>query len=290
MQLSSISMLNIMPGLLCNLSCSHCVNSSGPENRVSMTAEEITELNLFVKKYKPESIYFTGGEPTLYLDIFEKVLSDVNYQPKVTVTTNGLFAKNAETMKMILGRVPFLSEIQLSYDKYHGLKTLGNIPRNLMSYASMSNIDFNISCSVVTPQDIIDAVLLEEEYQCKVVLSKVVLSGRAKKNNLTFQYESFDENVWNEQCPNLDSVTYIANKGYSFCCSNLAFNNDETIGKYTFSSFESMERSDFFKRMKTFTMKELALQAGIEVKSLDPKYSLACNLCEFINDKACPCN
>ena len=87
----AVDLLHVMPGYRCNLTCTHCVNNSGPNRTTRLTLEELERVKDEVRVRRPKRLIFTGGEPTLHADLINSILSahpDLD-DTHVLLTTNG---------------------------------------------------------------------------------------------------------------------------------------------------------------------------------------------------------
>ena len=77
-------------GTWCNLTCTHCLNSSGPHNPWLKSLE--TEMVMRYIKEGAElgikEIYYTGGEPFLHRDMLLLTAHALEVAP-TTILTNG---------------------------------------------------------------------------------------------------------------------------------------------------------------------------------------------------------
>jgi len=281
---SNIDILHIMPGLLCNFQCTHCVNDSGPARSEKMSIEEIEKVIFEIKKTAPRRLVFTGGEPTLHLDIINRlILAHPNVDRlEVFVTTNGWYSKSESSIACVLDKFIKITHLQLSYDIYHGTKiSIGDI-RRLRDEVNRRSIEFNISVCMSSPQELLAAHELQKELGELVIFQRVEAVGRAEKNNVHFKYPEFEPESLEKKCPNLGQMSYIVNKGFSVCCSNLAFNSK--IPKDVFhSSVEGHLNSDFYKALEANTFGELLEKRGIAVENLSAEFSSPCRLCELVH-------
>ena len=106
-------------GTLCNLSCTHCLVTSGPgEDRHAMMSREDVRarlaegLALGVKE-----VYFTGGEPFLNREM-DAILDDTLTLAPATVLTNGtLFTqRRVAFLRDLAARSRFSLELRVSFD------------------------------------------------------------------------------------------------------------------------------------------------------------------------------
>lgn len=279
---TQIETIHVMPGLLCNFYCTHCVNDSGPKRTEIVSEEEIIKISNEIRVYSPKKIIFTGGEPTLHLDIVNRLISshpsldDV----KIFITTNGWFSKSEESITATLNKFVKISHLQLSFDAFHGSKVSVDDIKRLRDNVRMKNIEFNISMCISNPLDLIAANKLQKDLGEVVIFQKVDATGRAKSNNLNFKYPTFENGSLNKKCPNIGQISYIVNKGFSVCCSNLIFNN-QTSKKIYHQSITEHLNSDFYSKLENKSFGEILAERSIDVERLPAEYSSPCRLCEL---------
>lgn len=283
-QREDIKTLHIMPGLYCNFFCSHCVNDSGTKQTLKITDGEIQQVIKTIKDNQPKLLQFTGGEPTFYIEEINKVLKEHPCldECKVQVTTNGWFGESQEKVEETLSKLVKLDSVLLSFDKFHSSRFSEDRIQHIRDYCAHKKIDFCISMCITSPTEGLEAKRILGKYNCQIILQKVDASGRAGKNNLYYHYPTFEEEVLNRKCPNLDTVSYVAGFGHSICCGNLLFNSKYAKGNYSHESLKEHIESDFYKAMKNLTFGELLKNKGIDPSCLESKHSSACSLCEFI--------
>jgi sulfatase maturation enzyme AslB (radical SAM superfamily) len=88
-------------GTLCNLTCTHCFVSCGPDNhhhplmsRAEVRQRVAEALDLGVKEF-----YFTGGEPFLHAEMME-ILADTHPHGPCTILTNGTLLTRARVAEL----------------------------------------------------------------------------------------------------------------------------------------------------------------------------------------------
>ena len=278
-----ISTIHVMPGLYCNFYCSHCVNESGPKQTLKVTDEEVQSIKESIQEYAPKRLQFTGGEPTFYS---KEINSIVASHPsldecEVHLTTNGWYGDSKEEIKNILSKFNRIDFLLLSYDKFHSSKFKEHRIANIKQYCESNGISFGVSMCITSPIEGIKANEILSKYEADVLLQKVDLSGRARKNNLAYKYPLFEEEVLEKKCPNLGTLSYLPNKGFTFCCGNLVFNSKDS-SQYAHKSPEEHIESDFYKSIQGKTLGELAKEKGIDISNLKSEYSSPCSLCELI--------
>jgi len=108
-------------GTICNLSCKHCFNNSGPLNH----AFEFMSLQQ-CKPYIDEAVemgvkefYFTGGEPFANKELFQILEYTLQFGP-ATVLTNGMLIKEktAQALKKLSLDSIYTLELRISLDGY----------------------------------------------------------------------------------------------------------------------------------------------------------------------------
>lgn len=280
--MTTIEALHIMPGLLCNFKCSHCVNDSGPTRTEIVSEDEILKISAEIKTYSPKKIIFTGGEPTLHLDIINRLISaHPNLEDaEIFITTNGWFSKSENSIGSVLNKFLKINHLQLSFDTFHGSRlTVADIKR-LRDNLRTKNVNFNISMCISNPLDLFAAHKLQQNIEELVIFQKVDATGRAKSNNLHFKYPTFEKESLAKKCPNFGQISYIVNKGFSVCCSNLIFNN-ETSQEIYHQSIAEHVNSEFYSNLKNKTFGEILKERSIDTENLSYEYSSPCRLCEL---------
>lgn len=273
--------LHIMPGLRCNLSCAHCLNSSGPNERLQLTALEIEKIKKAIRRLQPRRLQFTGGEPTFYIDLINDLSSshpDVE-ATEIMLTSNGWYSKSDQEIESVLSRLNKITHLQISFDAFHR----GGISREclmrLINYCKLQNIKINVSVCLREPLDLLNIQSALEGLDLSIAFQKVDAVGRAKKNKKAFLFPAFEASVFDKVCPNLGTLTYIAGRGFSTCCSNLLFNHPK------FPSAHQTEtehfNSPFFLRISTKTIGEIAGIPKSGHPDLLPEFSSPCRLCEY---------
>ena len=108
-------------GTLCNIACTHCFNSSGPNVRTfgflsleRVRSEMETAVRLGVKE-----VFFTGGEPFLHSQLLEMLSLSLACAP-TTVLTNGTLITDrvADRLAEIERSGRYSLEVRISIDGY----------------------------------------------------------------------------------------------------------------------------------------------------------------------------
>ena len=90
----------------CNLSCSHCLVSSGPNGIVGMPTANVAATIDAAAVLGAERVYITGGEPFLRRDIFDlaKHITDTHGCELIVLTNATLFAGRVRELLHTLDR------------------------------------------------------------------------------------------------------------------------------------------------------------------------------------------
>jgi len=279
----SVNVLHIVPGYKCNYTCDHCGNDSGPTADLKLSENEISLLKGEIVKHAPGMLLFTGGEPTLHIDIINEL---IEVHPsldsaKIQITTNGWYAQSETKIESILSQFRKLDSVQISYDVFHGSKLTREGIESLIRYCDSKSIEHNLSVCLTEPMDLLEIKDSIQNLNTNISYQKVQASGRAKKSENFYRNPNFDPSVLETKCPNLEQISYICGRGFSTCCSNLMFNT--TVPGMHHMTISDHLNSDFFNTLNTNTFKQLIERKKAEDIVLNQYNSLPCNLCESIH-------
>ncbi len=118
---------------------------------MELNNNDISLIKSALSNYKFNELRFTGGEPTLYIRLINKVISLTSKESKISIATNGWFAKKNKT-KETLSKIDKLSSLLLSHDKFHSYLNEEQI-QGLSNYCKNNDIEFNLSVSLQNPKD-----------------------------------------------------------------------------------------------------------------------------------------
>ena len=116
----------------CNRSCAHCLGDYGPNKpSLSLSKENVKRYIDQLPKHEVETLWLTGGEPTLYKDLSDILnyakgkKEETGYPRKIAMNTNSSWAdiedmlKGEDTIRYLVSlKVSGLDEIYLSYDQF----------------------------------------------------------------------------------------------------------------------------------------------------------------------------
>lgn len=274
--------LTILPGFKCGFRCAHC--AVGPELSAEgrLSQDEIRLLKRTIAEFRPSTLAFAGGEPTYYVEEINELVSAHPAPESLTVrlTTNGQFAQDKARALSVLRSFRKLDQVQLSYDRFH--EDFFPLPKagHVVDACKELNLDFGVILAMASPLDLEIAGRLRALGDFPITAQKVLPVGDALTNNVAFRHLEFDPKVLAEHCPSRGQVTYICGRGFTLCCSSLAFNGDRR-GVVHPTLTEHLE-SPLFKSMSERNFSELLARSGIRSDTLAPEMSEACTLCEHI--------
>ncbi len=106
-------------GTWCNLTCTHCLNSSGPQNPWLKSLDTDVVIR-YIKEGAAlgiKEIYYTGGEPFLHKDMLTLIARALEVAP-TTVLTNGILITHhvADHLAALAQSSPYSLEIRISID------------------------------------------------------------------------------------------------------------------------------------------------------------------------------
>lgn len=273
--------LGISIGTRCNFLCSHCM-FSGKNWALDLQPEEIKTLQAEIRRYAPKELLFTGGEPTLYVDSINKLISAHPYveATKIIVTTNGHFADTLNSAKKVLKSFSAINRLQLSYDKFHGkFLPLRNI--EILSAACRGmGLQFGVLTAIQSPLDLILLKEIRKIGEFDIIAQKVLPQGKAKTNGVDYKYPKFDASVLRKRCPNLGRMIYAPGKGFSVCCCSLALSRPRT--RIAHETIAEHFESEFYRTISNFTFGEIIGALGLQNVDFPAKLSSECSMCEYI--------
>ncbi len=271
-----LTTINIVTGFKCTFSCDHCCTDSSHINDLKLNNDDMSRIKSTLYSHN-FNILFTGGEPTLYPELMNEVISLAQDDSKINITTNGWFIENS--IDKTLSNIKRLSSVLLSYDKFHKHLNEKQI-QDLSSYCKDHDIEFALSVSLQSPLDLSTLSALKT-FNGRVIYGKIEKCGRAKKNNVAYRYFEFDDSVLDKKCPNIGSITYFPERGFSVCCSNLSLNSNDSFMYH--DTIEEHLNSDFYKNLSLKKFGELLHLYCDETPDFYPLYSSPCGICESIH-------
>lgn len=276
-----VSRLVVFPGYACNFYCDHCITRD--RGNGSLSGAEIKLLSETIARHKIRSLMFVGGEPTLYKNIVNELLLSAGNIRKVCITTNGHFAKDPGSAEAELSAFAKLTDVQLSYDRFHAkFLPLSNVSALYAACRKLKKT-FAVSLAVQTPLDMLLVKRLREVGDFKIGVQKVLPFGAAKRNNVGYTFPLFDKSILSKKCPNRKTMAYMCGYGFSVCCGA----PDMRAGRleYVHAGLEEHLASKFYRMISGLTFSGMMSRLGVSRDWLAPEHSAPCTICARIFDE-----
>ncbi|HUP46662.1 MAG TPA: methyltransferase domain-containing protein [Thermoanaerobaculia bacterium] len=142
----------------CNLSCAHCLVSSGPDGIAGMATEEIMAAIDAAAALGIERVYITGGEPFLRKDIFDLAshITGVHGCELIVLTNATLFAGRVRQLLPSLSKEKV--KFQVSVDGARPetndpIRGAGTFRKALDGARILSDLGFDVSLTTVTTEE-----------------------------------------------------------------------------------------------------------------------------------------
>ncbi len=115
------SVLGVYVTNKCNMRCRHCsVNSSPDENSRIAIGSLLKPISDFACLPSSKGIQISGGEPMIYIrDVAQIARIGKDFDLAVAVATNGSWASSVKKASKILDKIPGVTQLLLSTDRYH---------------------------------------------------------------------------------------------------------------------------------------------------------------------------
>lgn len=145
----------------CNLTCSHCLVSSGPGGIPGMHFEEIVATVDAAAALGAERVYITGGEPFLRKDIFDlaRHITETRGCELIVLTNATLFAGRVREQLTSLSRerVKFQVSIDGARPETNDpIRGAGTFVRALDGASILADLGFDVSLTTVTTEENLD--------------------------------------------------------------------------------------------------------------------------------------
>jgi MoaA/NifB/PqqE/SkfB family radical SAM enzyme len=209
-----------------------------------------------------ETLSFSGGEPVLYLDkIVRLARSATKINPNVTIrlTTNARFASSLDACNKVLVQIPNLSSIRISYDDLHNSENWLASVATIVKWAARADIRCSINVSVVNPLDLVVLRGLPA-LGVSISVAKVAPFGRANHIATKLEWQEDVRSIpeqMDAKCKSLAKAVYFPGRGWTFCCSEVAFNHANLDSLFFSSSLEGIGSVPALKKMQELTFSEL---------------------------------
>lgn len=169
----------------CNLRCNFCyAKTTGYKVSNFLNFEEIQKIVLLCKAIGIKYIVLTGGEPTLYKDLF-KVIKYIKTNKLIpTIATNGILISELEfCQNLIESGIDYIDISLKGFDKnsYIGTSGIDGYGKCLTAIQNLSKLNANFNCSMVLTEQNID-------YFCTGV--RDIFRNNGKSVSFTFEIDN----------------------------------------------------------------------------------------------------
>jgi len=228
----------------CNFLCDHCSVSAGPNRREVLTINHVRRV--IEEAYTVPSIrtiVFTGGEPTLYLDVLEAGISLAHDKGFVTrLVTNAWWAKTPKQADRFLQniRAAGLDELNVSYDDFHlpYLERFGGEQNVLNAVRAAAELGMTVLVgTVLHPGSRIKSSYLRQTFQdagiqegVKFLEDFVFPLGRARQKLPAHLFISDPGTIERGACGDAGQTLAILPDGnLLFCCGHIVNSKAQAI-------------------------------------------------------------
>ncbi|MDP9360871.1 MAG: radical SAM protein, partial [Acidobacteriota bacterium] len=194
----------------CNLSCTHCLVSSGPGGIPGLTPDQVAALVDRASELGVERIYITGGEPFLRRDIFDLAhrITETHGIELIVLTNATLFAGRVKDGLAALDpkRIHFQVSIDgASPETNDPIRGAGTFVKALEGARILSDFGFDVSLTTVTTEENLDEL---------VAIPAIVKSVGAKSQHLMWSHKrgravESDNGFFPEQARLVESVLKV---------------------------------------------------------------------------------
>ncbi len=145
----------------CNLSCAHCLVSSGPDGIAGMPPENVVATIDAAAALGSERVYITGGEPFLRRDIFDlaKHITETHGCELIVLTNATLFAGRVRELLQTLDREKIKFQVSIDGARAQtndALRGAGTFYKALDGARLLSDLGFDVSLTTVTTEENLD--------------------------------------------------------------------------------------------------------------------------------------
>jgi hypothetical protein len=279
----AVNPLAVTVGTKCNIRCRHCLvdKDLGAD---AISKDEIQLVVSEINKYSPDTILLTGGEPTLFIEEIQQIISgiDSSLSPKLKLITNAHFAETTAAAVKVLRSIKGLAGVIVSYDKFHAEFVTGQNIINLLDACDALKIGAGIACAIEAPMDLTFLNSIKRP-GLAISVQQILPLGHAKEHSLEYRYPFFDPGVLGKKCPNLGGMVYNCGSGFTVCCGPLA--SSPSKSRYIHGTIAEHFQSEFYSIVSERTFGEMAELSGIKVSQFLPAHSSPCQICSLLVPK-----
>lgn len=269
--------LGIIPGFSCTLACKHCITSSKPNHSVHLTNNEIEHLieDIATNSSNITELIFSGGEPSLYIDSINKILSGIKSHIdgiKISMVTNGHFATDQNSCEFLLD-LPKLDSLSMSYDEFHELGISFERVVELNKFCAKHDLHFEVNCVLGSPQAYKYEKLCHD-HNIPFFLSTMAFLGRAQSLETTYPQRNKPIDI-ESTCAHLHGAVYLPGRGYSWCIKNLTWESKEFDNLIFSNTIKGLFTNNYYKHLHQTPFSQMLTHLG---KSRSD-YRTGCEIC-----------
>lgn len=276
---NQIGSLAVLVGYKCNFACAHCI-TAGKTGALSETDNK--RIVSAIERYGIRELHFVGGEPSLFVEAINKVLSRLSSldKIKVRITTNGSFARTISEAEGLLQRFKKIDFLELSYDKFHKKFLPEKNIRNLFLTCRKRGVRFGVLFSAESPMDLVLLKDLNAVGKFPISLQYVVPFGAAKKNSIAWRHRSPEAILLGKKCPTSNKLIYICQQGFTVCCSALTLCLKPQ--KFVHTTPEKHFSSRFYGLVSSCSMGEIKDRFDLKGPLPEDRRISVCTVCEYL--------
>lgn len=291
--MQQLNAVGFVLSLKCNLRCRHCCVEAGVDRTEEMNVEDVFRWLDETKAAKDiTDIGFTGGEPFLYKDLTKVVQRARKLFPRVTIMTNGFWAKDLKTAKEVLFPLASagLTKLAISADKFHQEVIPLEYVKNAIAASRYYDLQLKIN-SLIGSDSSITVNDLHNYRKAYIVNYPIHRAGRAMKDS-SLSFESLDPGSFESMYCTESIIPTVFPDGKVYYCDAISFRVREGPHPMLLGNAHELPLSDILKQIRhdplLTTLREgfrrlihVIKEAGLEHK-LKKSYFLPCDLCDHL--------
>lgn len=173
----------------CNLSCSHCIRSSGPEFTEFITVELCEKIfSELSDQTRNAQILISGGEPTLHPKFLDIVTQAYNIFDSVMVNTNGLNFYKLSRLEPLKDKVRIQISIDGDFSTHESIRGRGTYHKTLENINKLSALGLKVTVATTVANNNVKSIAgmdrdLEKTSFAVWSIKRIVGYGRAEDHD-----------------------------------------------------------------------------------------------------------